>query len=104
MQSRRRRIDVLVVFRAWLLEAMQRTAHVVLREAGIGLSFFRQLDHVMFRRSDSQLLVEKSDLVEMRHGQLGLLCLGHLNESAVLFVEQDLHSDHVPVNTCVEIK
>lgn len=65
MQSRARRIDVLIIFRAGFLESMKSAVGVVLCETRVRLSLLRQLDRLVFAEHYFDLLSEYSQLVHV---------------------------------------
>lgn len=68
MERGRGRVDVLVVFAAGLLEAVQRRVDVVLGEAGVGLALLGHLHALVLRGHDPHLLAVDLQLVQVRHG------------------------------------
>ena len=68
VEGRGRRVDVGVVLRARLLEAVQVGGRVVLGESGIRLAVLGQLNRGVLARHDPDLLAPELDLVEVSHG------------------------------------
>lgn len=68
MQCGRRRIDVLVVFAARLLEPVQGVLCVVPGQAGVRLALLRQLHRLMLAGHYTDRLVPDAELVQMGHG------------------------------------
>ena len=93
-----RRVDVGVVLGAGLLEPVQRRCAVVLGEAGVRLALLGQLHVGVLRGHHADLLVPQLHLVQVVHGEHGLLRLRHLHQRRVLLVEQDLDPLHVAVH------
>lgn len=60
MQSRARRIDVLIILRAGFFESMKGAVGVIFREARVWLAFFWQLDRLMFAEHYFDLLSKHS--------------------------------------------
>ena len=50
---------------------------------------------------DVHFLAEKADFVQVALGTLRLLCVGHLNESSILLVVENLNSLDISVNACM---
>ena len=68
MERGRRRVNVLIVFAAGLLETVQRRVDEVLGESGVGLALLGHLDALVLRRHGSDLLAVHFQLVQVRHG------------------------------------
>lgn len=98
VQRRRRRVDIGIVLAARLLEAVQVAVAIVFGEASVGLAVFWQLHRCVFRRHHANGLAPELGLVQVVHGQQGLLGLSHLHQGCVLLVEQNLHPLDVSVN------
>ena len=68
VESRGRRVDVGVVLRSGLFEAMQVRGRVVLGQSCVRLPVLRELNRGVLARHDPDLLAPQLDFVEVSHG------------------------------------
>ena len=67
MESGRRWIDVLIVFAAWFLEAVERRVDKVLGQTSVGLTLLGHLNSLMFRGHRSNLFAIQLQLIQVSH-------------------------------------
>lgn len=87
MKSGRRRKDVLEVFGAWFLEAMQRRSAIVLGEAVVLLVLAGQLHRLVLGQRDADGLPVQLLPIQVAHGKLGLIPISHLNQGIIFLIK-----------------